>query len=739
MSSERQLAAIMFTDIVGYTRLMGNDSEKALSLLRRNRHLQKPIIERHSGTWVKEIGDGILSQFNSAIDAVECAKEIQRITGEQLDAQLRIGIHLGDITFEEGDIFGDGVNVASRLEALATPGAIYISGSVAKAIRGNPEIRTEYLGEFQLRNVDYPVAVHAVQGEGLPPASAAAKGSHPSNQSRKEERKIPRKAIYVGTAFLLTIAALFFLKQFNHSNSASAISSEKSIAVLPFINESANTENEYFCNGIMTGILDHLAKIPDLRVVPRSSVEPFRHDRLSTRDMGAQLNANYLVDGSVQRIGDEAVISTQLIHAGDEQQIWSERYQVDLSEVLTVQSNITKAVAAQLEMILAPELENRIEETPTDDVQALEYYLQGNEFLFEANSENINNDLWQDLLSKAEVSFELALQRDSTYASCVTGLAHVHYVRNVETSILEENYLQPVLDLCTKAIELNPKISDSYLLRSMANFRRADMAEAEDDLDQAIRLNPNSIAALYHKAEFLQYANSDFNQAAEVLREIESRVSSQEDLWRLYNAYFLFSLYIGHIDNALKYGLKKKSIRSGFSGVYWICLDQNFLNESNDFLTLDSCLQLLKEEIPNENQFRIVATANFYLQQLKLDSALTYYRRWSQMIDQQSEDHWLSVNDWHRYGQALLMHGDKERGLEYLQKQIQINERKVRLKRTHFSGLAAYYDLAGIYAVMGEKEKAYEWLQKFSEQDGWIKLGLIRYVQYDIQFDNLRG
>ncbi len=108
------------------------------------------------------------------------------------------------------------------------------------------------------------------------------------------------------------------------------------------------------------------------------------------------------------------------------------------------------------------------------------------------------------------------------------------------------------------------------------------------------------------------------------------------------------------------------------------------------------------------------------------------------MIDEESEDHWLSVNDWHRYGQALFLNGEKKRGLEYLQKQIQINERKVRLKRTHFSGLAAYYDLAGIYAVMGEKEKAYEWLQKFTEQDGWIKLGLIRYVQYDIQFDNLR-
>jgi class 3 adenylate cyclase/TolB-like protein len=530
MKSERRLAAIMFTDIVGYTRLMGVDSEKALALLRRNRDLQKPLIEKHAGKWIKEIGDGILSQFNSTIDAVHCAIEIQKLAGEHLDAQLRIGIHLGDITMEEGDIYGDGVNVASRLESMAPPRAIYISGSVAKAIRGNPEIRTEYLGEFELHNVDYPVAVHAVQGEGLPPASAAAKGSLPSNQSRKEQRKIPRKAIYVGAAFLLTIAALFFLNQFNHSNSASAISSEKSIAVLPFINESANADNQYFCNGIMTGISDHLAKIPDLRVIPRSSIEPFRNNRLSTKAMGDQLNVIYLVDGSVQRIGDQAVISTQLIHAGDEQQIWSERYEVDLSEVLLVQTNITKAVAAQLEMILAPELESRIEQILTDDVQALDYYLQGNEYLFEANSENIVNDRWQDLLKKAEVSFELALQRDSTFAACITGLANVQYVRDVETSVLKDDYLQSVIDLCTKSIRLNPKISDSYLLRSMTHFRRANMTDAEKDLEQALMLNPNSVAALYHKEGFSRFGHTDFVQEVEVLKEIEKRVSSEDDL-----------------------------------------------------------------------------------------------------------------------------------------------------------------------------------------------------------------
>ena len=171
MSSKRQLAAIMFTDIVGYTSLMGKDSAKALALVRQSKEIQKPLVEQHHGKWLKEMGDGAMAQFNTALDAVNCAIEIQEFARAKLDAKLRIGIHLGDVSVEENDVHGDGVNVAARLESIAEPGGIYISNSIEKAIQGQSNAQTKYLGNIRLKNVDYEVQTYAIQGVGLPVAN----------------------------------------------------------------------------------------------------------------------------------------------------------------------------------------------------------------------------------------------------------------------------------------------------------------------------------------------------------------------------------------------------------------------------------------------------------------------------------------------------------------------------------------------------------------------------------------
>lgn len=168
MSQSRHLAAIMFTDIVGYTALMGKDSHKALELVRHSKEIQKPLVEKHNGKWLKEMGDGALAQFNTALDSINCALEIQRTSRADFAGDLRIGIHLGDITLENDDVFGDGVNVAARLESIADPGGIYISESIEKAIQGQTDVQTQYLGEVQLKNVAYKVRTYSVQGVGLP-------------------------------------------------------------------------------------------------------------------------------------------------------------------------------------------------------------------------------------------------------------------------------------------------------------------------------------------------------------------------------------------------------------------------------------------------------------------------------------------------------------------------------------------------------------------------------------------
>ena len=212
MSSSRQLAAIMFTDIVGYTALMGKDTNKALALMDRNKGIQKPLIDQHNGTWHKDLGDGSLASFVSAVDAVSCALEIQKALKEDQELKIRIGIHLGDVTFKEGDVHGDGVNIASRIESIADPGGIYISESVHKAIRGHHQLQSQYLGEAQFKNVDYPVKTFAMKGEGLPvPTDTAEKHLSGRLWAEIKRRNVIRPALVylfvaLVTAFIVQAA-----------------------------------------------------------------------------------------------------------------------------------------------------------------------------------------------------------------------------------------------------------------------------------------------------------------------------------------------------------------------------------------------------------------------------------------------------------------------------------------------------------------------------------------------------
>ncbi len=207
----RQLAAIMFTDIVGYTAMMGKDSNKALESVHQSIHIQKPLVELHNGKWLKEMGDGAMAQFGSALDAVNCALEIQRTSRADFEADLRIGIHLGDITIENNDVYGDGVNVAARLESIADPGGIYISESIEKAIRGQSNVQAKYLGEVNLKNVDYGVRTYALQGVGLPVPELKEKAEL---SGRLFTEIIRRGVIRAGIIYILISLLLVLLEPF---------------------------------------------------------------------------------------------------------------------------------------------------------------------------------------------------------------------------------------------------------------------------------------------------------------------------------------------------------------------------------------------------------------------------------------------------------------------------------------------------------------------------------------------
>ena len=294
----RKLAAIMFTDIVGYTALMSNDEDNALRILQKNRDTVKVLVSRFNGEFLKEIGDGTLCSFGSVVDAVNCALEIQNTLKDEPDFKLRIGIHVGDVVVEEsGDVFGDGVNVASRIENLAVPGGISVSGQVYDNIQNKPTIETEFLGEKTLKNVARPVKIYAIGKAGEP--HAALKSHDAETTDTKKTRP--------------------------------------SIAVLPFDDMSPGKDQEWFCDGMAEEILNALAQVDDLRVIARTSAFAFKGKHGDIREIGRKLDVETLLEGSVRKAGNRLRITAQLIKVSEGSHIWSERYDRDMEDVFAIQ------------------------------------------------------------------------------------------------------------------------------------------------------------------------------------------------------------------------------------------------------------------------------------------------------------------------------------------------------------------------------------------------------------------
>jgi adenylate cyclase len=385
---ERRLAAILAADVVGFSRLMGEDEAGTLERLKSlRRELVQPGIAQRKGRIVKLMGDGLLAEFPSVVEAVQCAVGIQEsMIGRESDLpderriRLRIGVNLGDIIVEGSDIYGDGVNVAARLEALASPDGICVSGTVFDHVKSKVGLEFADLGEQQIKNIDQPVQVYRIILDG-------ETGGNEADQN------------FAGSAAALQLP------------------DKPSIAVLPFTNMSDEQEQEYFSDGISEDIITALSKISKLFVVARNSTFTYKGRAVDIKQVGREQGVRYVLEGSVRRSGDQLRITAQLIDATTGDHVWAQRYDRVVQDVFALQDEITREVTSALQVELTEGEQARLWASGTQNLEAWEIFIQIPELLFSHQRENV-------LISRQLA--EQALQLDKNYAEAWTmlGLSH---------------------------------------------------------------------------------------------------------------------------------------------------------------------------------------------------------------------------------------------------------------------------------------------------------------------------
>src|SRR5216110_2042237 len=473
---ERRLTAILATDVVGYSRLMGANESGTLAALDTLRaDLINPKIAEHQGRIVKLTGDGMLVEFPSVVNAVACAAEMQRgirdrNKGVPQDRRIefRIGVNVGDVIVQGEDILGDGVNVAARLESIAPPGGITISGPARDHLGNRLDLTFEDMGEQALKNIERPVRVYRVI---LDRATAQAKGTPDGAQQLEKP----------------------------------------SIAVLPFNNMSGDPEQEYFSDGITEDIITDLSNISGLFVVARNTAFTYKGKPVKVQQIAQELGVRFILEGSVRKAGSRVRVTGQLINGKDGGHVWAGRFDRDLTDIFAIQDEITRGIVEQLKVKLLPQEKKSISQTPTDNVEAYTYYLRGRQFMQRGS---------KSFYKAAREMFVKATELDPSYARAYAGIADCDTLLYLRTT--EPISFEAILALSEKALALDNGLAEAHASRGAALSAVKRYKEAEAEFEKAISLDPNSFEAHYFYARAcvfqgkIEQATALFERAAAI-------------------------------------------------------------------------------------------------------------------------------------------------------------------------------------------------------------------------------
>lgn len=611
------LAAVMFADIVGYSKMMQDDERNAKFLRDRQRAVIKDLLLKYHGEVMQYYGDGTLIVFGSALDAVNCAREIQQDLKNKPQVPLRIGIHMGDVMYDDEGIYGDAVNIAARVQSLGISGSVMISGKVVDEIKNQPGFRLESFGEHELKNIYMPIGIYAVADPGF---------------------SIPTQA---------------YIRGLTGTN-------PKSIAVLPFNNFSSETDNEYFSDGITEEIINALTKIKDLKVASRTSVFAYKKEIKDIREIGKELDVSTILEGSVRKAGNRIRVTAQLISSSDGFHIWSENFDGDLKDIFAVQDEIARKIVDKLEDRFTLQDEKKIYESSTDSVEAYNFYLQG---LFYWNKRT------PEAVYKAIDYFDRAIGECETYinalarlANCYTYLGTIGHMPGERAFMIAEKY-------ALRALDLSNTRGDSYIALGYVNLLfKWDFDTAEANFRKAITMEPDNSEA--REALSLYYR---------IIGEYDKMVEQAEAAVKIDPLSLPALLELGRAH----------------------CVVGNYdksLNAFSEALELDPLFRAAYE-----------GKAMVYSTQKNYDKALRMIKKYAKLVDSK-------YGGASQFAYIYAKMGDKSLAHENIDRM----RKRVEDEPNHNLSL----DFAMVYAALGKKDRAFEYLQEAVD----VKLGSVLLI-----------
>jgi TolB-like protein/Tfp pilus assembly protein PilF len=671
-TEERKLAAIMFTDMVGYSALAQRDDKVAIELLEEHRRLLRELFPQFHGTEIKTIGDAFLVEFGSALEAAQCAIEIQRTLAKRNHdvtpdrrIELKIGIHIGDVVHRDGDVYGDGVNIASRIEQLAGAGGICVSMDVERQIRNALEARFEKFGSADLKNIKLPMDLFRI----VLPWESDRKTVPPRAPKKSQSLLL---AAVAASGLIVLLFGWWFMQRSGRNHQAvtgapnvmtvapTKVPDQKSVAVLPFVNLSDDKGSEYFSDGVSEELLTVLQKIPGMHVAARTSAFSFKGKNATAQEIGEKLGVAHLVEGSVRKAGDAVRIAARLTRADTGEELWSENYTRDLKDVFAVQTELAQTIVEQLRgrfggpdtgSMAKEKIQAEVEAAEkggTKNVEAHQLYLQGR-FYENRHSEKSARE--------ALAAYEQAVALDPGFALAWAGLAHTH------------------LWLAAFSTEGGQKSFDAHL------------AAARDATARALSIEPDLTNGLLSRATIETNFDFNWNTAAQTVSKALALAPADPNI--LIAAGNL-ELALGNTDRAIE--------------LYRKAVDLDPVNaQARTFLAFN--LAATKRFAEAKAEFPRVVELNSaapwahaglglsYLLQNKLEEAVTEA--------QADAGEWcrLLIVSCARWGQKRVQESDA--ALAELIKN---------------DGETAAYQIAEAYAYRGDKDRAFEWLERARRQ-----------------------